>query len=104
MLKQTINPQLIRDFKAMVEAGRKVVITCHISPDGDAVGSNLAMYFLLDKLGKEAAVITPDNVPDDMAFLPGYETITSFVRGNCRKSGKFNRQCRPDLLHGFQRA
>lgn len=80
MLKQTINPQLIRDFKAMVEAGRKVVITCHISPDGDAVGSNLAMYFLLDKLGKEAAVITPDNVPDDMAFLPGYETITSFVR------------------------
>lgn len=80
MLKNIIDAQLLDGFKTAIEACHKPVITCHISPDGDAVGSNLALCHIMKKLGKDAIVVTPDNVPDDMAFLPGYESIISFVK------------------------
>lgn len=80
MLEHIIDPRLLQKFKELTESCSVPVITCHISPDGDAAGSNLALYFLLSKLGKSAKVVTPDSVPEDLAFLPGYEAITSFTK------------------------
>ena len=75
MLEQIIEPTLLTQFKEALENSGNVVVTCHKSPDGDAAGSNLALKLILDKLGKKATVVTPDNVPEDMAFLPGYDNI-----------------------------
>ena len=79
MLEQIIDPTLLQQFKEAIEKSENVVITCHKSPDGDAVGSNLALKLILEKLGKTATVVTPDNAPDDMAFLPEFKTIVSFT-------------------------
>ncbi len=78
MLEQVIAPTLLQQFKDAIEKSTKVVITCHKSPDGDAVGSNLALKLILEKMGKTATVITPDNVPEDMAFLPDSNTIVTY--------------------------
>ena len=56
------------------EAGR-IVVTAHVNPDGDALGSSLALYHLLQKLGKTVQVLIDDDIPDAFGFLPGIEVI-----------------------------
>jgi phosphoesterase RecJ-like protein len=48
-----------------------VVISWHIDPDGDAVGSGLAIYSCLKRLGKSVKVISEDVVPENLRFLQG---------------------------------
>ena len=55
--------------KRLMKAG-KVVITSHVHPDGDAVGSATAMLsFLTEHLGKKAVVVFPDEVPAHLRFI-----------------------------------
>ena len=48
-----------------------VALLGHVSPDGDAVGSNLAVWHALRALGKRAVVCLPDGVPNMYIDLPG---------------------------------
>ncbi|MGM0652550.1 MAG: DHH family phosphoesterase [Bacillota bacterium] len=47
----------------------------HMQPDGDSIGSLLAMGLGLRKIGKEATLITPGNIPTKYKFLKGSETV-----------------------------
>ena len=47
----------------------RMVITAHIRPDGDAMGSCTALMRFLRESGKEAYIIFPDRYPDNLAFL-----------------------------------
>ena len=49
---------------------RKVVITTHRSPDGDALGSSIALYDRLKEHGHEVKVIVPNSYPNFLKFLP----------------------------------
>ena len=51
--------------------GKRFLITSHIDPDGDALGSVFSLYWVLKSLGKEACVYLKDNVPYRYDFLPG---------------------------------
>lgn len=59
----------IKNFKAELDKSQKILLSLHKNPDGDSVGSNLAMALVLKNLGKEVEVITPDNVPTYLQFL-----------------------------------
>ncbi len=50
-------------------------VVAHIRPDGDTIGSALALTSALKRLGKRAACICRDKVPDDLSFLPGASEI-----------------------------
>ncbi|HEY4196354.1 MAG TPA: DHH family phosphoesterase [Mucilaginibacter sp.] len=50
---------------------RKIVITTHHKPDGDAMGSSLGLYNYLIQQGHHTKVITPTDYPDFLAWLPG---------------------------------
>jgi len=52
-------------------SGNNFLITSHINPEGDSVGSQLAVYHILEKLGKNAVIVNHDSVPDNLTFLPG---------------------------------
>lgn len=52
-----------------------IVITAHINPDGDAIGSSLGLMYLLKSMGKRAEVYLQDEVPRIFSFLPGRELI-----------------------------
>lgn len=67
---------IVEDIVREINSHHRFLLTTHIHPDGDAIGSLLAMGFLLEYLGKEPVLFTEDPVPDQYLFLPGVERIT----------------------------
>ena len=57
------------------------VIAAHEGPDGDAVGSSLALGLLLEKLGKDVVVYNRDEIPYNFQFLPGGHLWTRSLEG-----------------------
>lgn len=80
MIKRVVADEVLQQLKLMLMAAQKIVITCHVSPDGDAVGSSLCLMHVLRKLGKQATVITPDMLPPSLTFLPGVKDIVVYTR------------------------
>ena len=56
-------------------AAQKLLITAHVNPDGDAIGSALALAAFLRGRGKEATVMIDDRLPKNLSFLPGCDKI-----------------------------
>lgn len=75
MLSRVIDESQIKELKKLILASNNIVITCHVSPDGDAIGSSLALWHILSTLGKNVKVITPDQAPKSLFFLPGISDI-----------------------------
>ncbi len=80
MRKNLIGQETIDRLSALIEKSRRIVITCHLSPDGDAMGSSLGLCRILRNLGKEVRVITPDTPPRYLMFLPGADQVMPFSR------------------------
>jgi phosphoesterase RecJ-like protein len=68
-----------------IEQRRRFLVTSHARPDGDAIGSALALAQILRKMGKSAQVVMGDSVPVIYQVLPQAESIihTSHVNGDC---------------------
>jgi Exopolyphosphatase-related proteins len=54
----------------------RVALFSHISPDGDCIGSILAIGLALEKMGKEVFFYNPDSIPNNLKFLPGVSRIS----------------------------
>ncbi len=65
----------MREISREILKHRRFLITTHVEPDGDAVGSALSMYHALRARGKEAVICIADSVPDVYCFLPGARDI-----------------------------
>ena len=61
-------------------SGSKIVITTHHKPDADALGSSLALYHYLIKLGKVVTVVTPTDYPVNLHWMPGNDTVINFEK------------------------
>ncbi len=60
----------------VITASKKILLHCHISPDGDSIGSTLAMYYALKNMGKDVTAIWGDSGPvQQFSFLPGFNEI-----------------------------
>ncbi|MCM1354822.1 MAG: bifunctional oligoribonuclease/PAP phosphatase NrnA [Staphylococcus sp.] len=79
-----IDPELVERVKQLVLVSRNIVITCHVSPDGDALGSSCALWYILKALGKTANVVTADCAPRSLQFLPGVRDIIAATRQSDR--------------------
>jgi phosphoesterase RecJ-like protein len=53
----------------------RFLVACHENPEGDAIGSELALALALRKMGKTATVLNADPVPANLLFLPGAGTV-----------------------------
>ncbi len=67
-------------FKDYLIPGKKCVVIPHRNPDGDAMGSTLALCFFLNKMGANAVVISPNEAPSFLQWLPGFESMVLFDR------------------------
>jgi phosphoesterase RecJ-like protein len=65
----------ISAIKELLASPKKIAVIPHRSPDGDAMGSTLALYHFLAKLNHQPTVITPNEFPNFLAWLPGSETV-----------------------------
>ena len=68
----------IATLKENIDNSNRIVICCHKSPDGDALGSSLAWAEYLRTQGKEPNIIVPDAYPDFLQWLPGSERIIRY--------------------------
>jgi phosphoesterase RecJ-like protein len=65
-------------FKALLKKSNNIVIVTHYNPDGDAMGSSLALYNYLVKTEKNVTVITPNDYPEFLRWLPGNKKVIEF--------------------------
>lgn len=84
MISQIIDEKTITRLRAMINGAQRIVITCHKSPDGDALGSTLALCHVLRRLGKDAVVVTPDMAPRSLDFIPGVHEIVVYTKHELR--------------------
>jgi phosphoesterase RecJ-like protein len=62
-----------------IRAGKRFLVTCHVRPDADALGSALGLAATLDVLGKEAIVYSEGGVPALLTFLEGKERVVDRI-------------------------
>ena len=70
----------IAELKELLKERSDIVITTHQNPDGDALGSVLGLFGFLIKLGHRITVITPNDYPDFLHWLPGNDLIVDFSK------------------------
>ncbi|MCL2305303.1 MAG: bifunctional oligoribonuclease/PAP phosphatase NrnA [Planctomycetaceae bacterium] len=56
-------------FRKRIATAQRVLLTSHVRPDGDSIGSEIAMYHALQSLGKEVRIINDHPIPPDLRFL-----------------------------------
>lgn len=57
----------------------KFFIATHINPEGDAIGSSLALSMALESIGKKTVLYDKDPIPEFYRFLPGHERFTNSI-------------------------
>ena len=68
-------PDGIQSLRDAILARNRFLITSHARPDGDSIGSQLAMAFALDALGKEVRIVNADPAPEHYQDFPGMDRI-----------------------------
>ena len=84
MISPIIDETTINRLRALINGAGRIAITCHKSPDGDALGASLALCHVLRRLGKNASVVTPDMPPKALEFVPGLRDIAVFTKHELR--------------------
>ena len=59
----------------LLSVKQNIIITTHVNPDGDAIGSSLALYNFLSKYNHEVSVILPNEYPDFLAWMKGKDNM-----------------------------
>ncbi len=67
-------------YDKLAEGDHQIIITSHRSPDGDSIGSSLALYHYLLKKGHEVNVVVPDAFPIFISWLPGTSEILVYEK------------------------
>jgi phosphoesterase RecJ-like protein len=82
-----MNEQEIQAIQQLLATPKKIAIIPHRSPDGDAMGSTLGLYHFLLKNNHFPTVISPNEFPDFLAWMPGSETVLIYEKDkvNCTK-------------------
>lgn len=65
----------------VINNGRRFLLTTHVNPDADAIGSEIAMYFILKALGKDVKVINYSETPYYLKFLDPENVVQKFDAG-----------------------
>ncbi len=72
--------QPIANIFTQLNTAKKVVITMHQKPDGDAMGATLGLYHFLNQLGHTAKVISPTNWADSINWMPGVKEVLEYEK------------------------
>src|SRR5207253_373307 len=79
MTNNAMQPEL-RQIVEAIHARRSFVVSSHSRPDGDSIGSELALTYALRALGKAVRVVNRDEPPPPLATFPGVSDIDILER------------------------
>ncbi len=66
------------ELKKIIEDNNSFLLTTHVNPDADAIGSEIAFYFILKELGKKAFIINHSDIPYNLEFLDTDKVIEKY--------------------------
>ncbi len=72
----------IQAVEKLLSVPQKIVIIPHKNPDGDAIGSTLALWHYLKNRGQNATIVSPNDYPKFLKWMPGNERILNFEAKN----------------------
>lgn len=72
---------LVTQALELIQASHKILITTHMRPDGDAIGSMLGLGLSLQSAGKDVQMALSDTVPVNMRHLEGSKQVAQEVDG-----------------------
>ena len=78
MIIDILNEAQLSQLDQLITTADIILITCHKSPDGDAIGSCLGWAEYLRSRGKEPTIVVPDQFPDFLMWLPNTEKIVRY--------------------------
>jgi phosphoesterase RecJ-like protein len=70
-----MNDKALKEVAGLLRSKDNFLITAHVNPEGDSIGSQLSMFRILEKMGKKAVMVGNYNVPNNLKFLPGTKSI-----------------------------
>ena len=85
MIEKIISQSTVDAVEKIIQGNKRFVILSHKNPDGDALGSSLALFHYLKSRGKDVSVVLPNAFPDFLAWLPGINDVVVYDR-NCDKA------------------
>jgi phosphoesterase RecJ-like protein len=77
-----MNLEDLNAVKALLSVPQKIAIIPHKNPDGDAIGSTLALWHYLKNKGQQATIVSPNDYPKFLKWMPGHEHILNFEAKN----------------------
>lgn len=69
------------EIARLIRPAKTIALCAHVNPDGDTVGSCLALKLGLERLGKQVSVFCQDKIPGSLSMLPGVESFHQEVSG-----------------------
>lgn len=75
LITPIIDKKLIEKAFDLIKESDQILITTHLSPDGDAMGSTLGLYHFLNKIGKQVKIIVPNSFPYFLKWMKGADDI-----------------------------
>lgn len=74
--------EILKKIAEEIRAGQDFLISSHENPEGDAIGSILALGLALKELGKDVLILNQDPTPETLSFLPGAAEIVHQAPAN----------------------
>ena len=80
MIDPLVSDEQLVKLRSLLDAANKIVLTCHVSPDGDAMGSLTPLMHVLKRQNKTVHAVTPNLFPDFLNWLPGADEILVYEK------------------------
>ncbi len=75
LIAHILDSSVFENIRQLLITPKRIVITSHVNPDGDAVGSSLGLFWFLSGMGHQVQVIIPNSFPPFLSWLPGCDQI-----------------------------
>jgi len=75
-----------KELSNLFSSAENILIMCHINPDGDSVGAQLALYHYFKANGKNVSLLAPNNLQEFLKWMDGAGQIEVFIKD--RKKGR----------------
>ena len=79
-LSKVIPNETVKRLRQLLDGSHNILITCHVRPDGDAIGSSFGWYHTLKAMGKDVNVLLPDRMPKSLEFLPSTKDAVIYTQ------------------------
>ncbi len=90
---KTKRKEILKKIAETIRRGKRFLVASHENPEGDAIGSILALGLALRQMGKKVTIFNPDPVPEVLAFLPGAATVVRRPSEKIRFDAAFALDC-----------